>query len=352
MLLALIDLCVESGHPPSVLTTPQLARRVVELYWPQSRPFETRPDQTDRRTLLQNRGGQASVVRLISAYQQAHPDELSPPRRGPAGYPPAYQALLDAVEWVLVEYPLPRLQRVAGGEERFLYVIDWGEDVSKAAFLRYKQGAHLFADFDNRILLQPDAAASLIALSSVLRPLVQQQWQLWLQAQNQLPESALTAFLFGAERAALGPVREPLRALQGGRCFYCTGPLSSGPTQVDHFLPWARYPDNGLDNLVLAHDRCNHNKLHFLADQPYAERWARRIQDQGADLDAIAELARWPRDLDRTLGVVASTYQGLPTGVRLWQGVDRWRPLGDADLEAVHGFGRGLLRALSARPLA
>ena len=126
MLLALIDLCVESGHPPSVLTTPQLARRVVELYWPQARPFETRPDQNDRRTLLQNRGGQASVVRLISAYQQAHPDELSPPRRGPAGYPPAYQALLDAVEWVLVEYPLPRLQRVAGGEERFLYVINWG----------------------------------------------------------------------------------------------------------------------------------------------------------------------------------------------------------------------------------
>ena len=36
--------------------------------------------------------------------------------------------------------------------------------------------------------------------------------------------------------------------LQGGRCFYCEDALR-GPTDVDHFIPWARYPDNGLDNL-------------------------------------------------------------------------------------------------------
>jgi hypothetical protein len=337
VLLALIDLCVEAGHPPTSVTTAQLARRVVELYWPQVRPYPQA-----QRVLGQNRGGQATIARLVAEFRQAHPDLVSPPRTGPSA-PTGFDLLLDDVEWVLVEYPLPRLQRVGGGEERFIYVIGWGEDVSRAAFARYKRGAG--DTFDNRILFQPGAAESLVALASVVRPLVQQQWMVMVRAINGLPEAELDAFLFGAERVALATVQRPLRALQDGRCFYCGDALSGGASQVDHFLPWSRYPDDSLDNLLLAHDRCNREKLHFLADLDFARRWRDRSHEQAAQLDEIAASTRWPRDRARTFGVVASVYQGVPDGVRLWAGGDRLRRVDVADLPEVHGFGRGLLAA-------
>jgi hypothetical protein len=34
---------------------------------------------------------------------------------------------------------------------------------------------------------------------------------------------------------------------------------------VDHFIPWSRHADDGLDNLVAADARCNGQKRDFLA---------------------------------------------------------------------------------------
>src|SRR5205823_5825838 len=68
------------------------------------------------------------------------------------------------------------------------------------------------------------------------------------------------AFLFGAERVPLERVRGPIIELREGRCFYCAERLASRAGQtpdVDHFIPWSRYPDDGLENLVVAHARCN-----------------------------------------------------------------------------------------------
>jgi hypothetical protein len=43
VLLALIDVCLErtqaSGAPPDVITTRQLADKIVEIYWPHTVPF-------------------------------------------------------------------------------------------------------------------------------------------------------------------------------------------------------------------------------------------------------------------------------------------------------------------------
>ncbi len=342
VLLGLIDLCVEAGHPPTSVTTAQLARRVVELYWPQVRPFPA-----TRGVLRQNRGSLGKIAEMILAFRQSHPDLMSPPRTGPSS-PVGFAALIDEVEWKLVEMPLPRLQRVGGGDERFIYEINWKEGVSRPHFLRYKGGDG--AAFDNRILLQPGAAESLVALAAVIRPLVQQQWSVMVRAINALPEAELDGFLFGVERIALGALQRPLRALQGGRCFYCAGALATGPSEVDHFLPWSRYPDDGLDNLLLAHDSCNLKKLHFLADLDFGRRWQARSVEESARLDEIAGGARWVRDRTRTFGVVASVYQGVPDGVRLWSGGDRLRRVDIGDLGEVHGFGRGLLGIHSPDP--
>ncbi len=134
VLLALINLCAEStadGAPPTSITTPRLARRVAELYWPHARLF---PGETSR-ILHQNTGHrQAEIVRLLSRYRESHPEATSPSRaaiRNPA----AFDKLLTEVEWKLVEMPLPKLQRLLGtADEPFLYRIHWTDDITRRDF--------------------------------------------------------------------------------------------------------------------------------------------------------------------------------------------------------------------------
>ena len=57
LLLALLDVCLErtdaSGRPPTTVSTRDLARRVIELYWPQTNEYaglgEPRPVRHARR---------------------------------------------------------------------------------------------------------------------------------------------------------------------------------------------------------------------------------------------------------------------------------------------------------------
>jgi len=72
--------------------------------------------------------------------------------------------------------------------------------------------------------------------------------------------------LFGTERIDLAPLRHPLLDLQNGACFYC-GQRVKRAAHVDHFIPWSRYPDDGLDNLVVADSTCNSRKTDFLASE-------------------------------------------------------------------------------------
>ena len=325
VLLAMIDLCIEYGGAPTSITTAQLARRITELYWPQVRPYR----QTQK-ILQQSAGKQASIARLIEAFRKQHPNLTAAPK---ANTSPTYRKLLVEVEWILVEYPLPRLQRIGSTQERFLYEISWTESVKRADFTGL--------EFDNCIRFKPGAAESLLTLSAVLRPLLQQHWMAKLQQLNKLPESELEEFLFGAERVRLQPLQKPLRELQKGGCFYCEEALTA-KSQVDHFLPWSRYPDDGLDNLVLAHDSCNHSKLNFLAELSFARRWEQRNRACSAQLDQIAAQARWSRDQGRTFGIVAGVYQSLPDGVWLWGGKGNLVRAEQQVLEQLHQFGSGL----------
>lgn len=331
VLLGLIDVCVEAGHPPTSVTTAKLARRVIELYWCHTRDFEDV-------SLLQNAGQQAGILTLVRTYQASLRDVVSA-RMAAHIDARGFDALLREVEWVLIEYPLPRVQKVGVHHDAFIYRINWDERVKRSDFLT--RGARR-TDFDNNIRFVDGAAAQLIQLAPVLVSLLRSAWTSKVSALNELKEARLEQFLFGVDREKLGALQGPLRALQNGRCFYCDGSLSGGPSQVDHFLPWSRYPDDGLDNLLLAHDRCNLKKLHFLADLGFGRRWEQRSREQYARLDEIAQEARWPRERSRTFGVVASVYQGVPDGVRLWAG-DHLRRVEPSDLGEVHAFGRGLL---------
>lgn len=318
VLLALIDTCLEgvdaSGRPPSAVTPRQLAVRVIELYWPQARLYGTSSDEAI--VLRQNSSSQAEILTLICRFKsgigRGHEPSL---HRARLADHHSYTTLVDEVAWKLVEMPLPRLQRFGGGEP-FLYELNWDLDVRRSDYRQRPERFH--------IRLRPDVGGHLIRLAGLLRPLIQQQWVERIVHWNrrQVPELAtradLDAFLFGADRADLAPVRRELREAQARRCLYCQEELL-GRVQVDHFLPWARYPDDGIHNLVAAHPECNSRKRDALAAAQHVERWAERFRSPiGARLGHIAHERRWPAHPQRTLSVARAVYLRLPPDARLW----------------------------------
>jgi CRISPR/Cas system Type II protein with McrA/HNH and RuvC-like nuclease domain len=141
---------------------------------------------------------------------------------------------------------------------------------------------------------------------------------------NELDQHGLDEFLFGVSRTALEPVRAPLCELQKDRCFYCGERFARTDHRrpdVDHFIPWARYPDNGIHNLVAAHARCNERKRAFLAATPHVLQWTSRNwhdTEASSRLTAIASEASWDTNPERTRGVARSIYLHLPGDARLW----------------------------------
>jgi 5-methylcytosine-specific restriction endonuclease McrA len=238
-----------------------------------------------------------------------------------AGDPSAFEALREHVFITVVRMPLPKLQRMNRDDpfgQGFLYSIDWPDEVSAARVRSAK--------FDDRIHLQPGAGAMLVRLAGLVRPIVQRRWAEFVARRNRdvLDDLTLDEFLFGSERIGLHRVRPPLIELQGGRCFYCVESMGAR-ADVDHFLPWSRSGDDGIDNLVAAHGRCNNAKRASLPAEAHLARWLERSEQHRADLGAISEQVPWPRDVDRTMAVARALYLYQAPGTQLWVAPDTYR---------------------------
>jgi hypothetical protein len=90
----------------------------------------------------------------------------------------------------------------------------------------------------------------------------------------------------------------------------------------DHFIPWAREPDNGIENPVAADPRCNNDKRDFVASTGPLQRWTDTHFDAGKrPVDALEEISStlgWESHPDQTLAVARSIYLRLPEGTKLW----------------------------------
>ena len=94
-------------------------------------------------------------------------------------------------------------------------------------------------------------------------------------------------------------------------------PLSS-KVDVDHFVPWARHVDNGLFNLVAAHERCNGRKRDYLAVAEHVERWVDRAVTAKSRIDALATSIPWEAEHLRTGRAAAAIYGRMPEGALGW----------------------------------
>jgi 5-methylcytosine-specific restriction endonuclease McrA len=331
LLLGLFDAAMEGtaadGSAPRSLRGRALGRRVFELYWRQARPY------SDTGPLRQSKQRDV-VVKIAELRQQLQLAEHVPLDAARIAHPHAVGRLEREVVATVVRYPIPLLQRFGSGgsavEDRFIYEVPWDEGISPGRVHR--------DDFDDRLHLVDGAGKHLLAIAGLARPVVEREWLRHVARRNadQVDELRLESFLFGSERISLQRVRDPLLTVQSGRCFYCDG--ERGPWDVDHFLPWARWPDDRLDNLVVAHARCNNDKRAALAALDHVERWWPRLlpgDPLDRQLDELASSLDWPRRPDRTAGGARGLYLHQPQGTMLWAGPGQVEPL---DAERLRGL--------------
>lgn len=117
----------------------------------------------------------------------------------------------------------------------------------------------------------------------------------------------LETFMFGSARADLSEVAKVLDPLQQC-CFYCQQPIK-GKAQVDHFIPWSRYPRDTAHNFVLAHAACNRSKRDMLAAKPHLERWLEHLSRHGDEQGVLLAQLGFVSDQRCSLSVAEWAYQ-------------------------------------------
>jgi 5-methylcytosine-specific restriction endonuclease McrA len=214
--------------------------------------------------LRQSTHGQAEVLSLIVGARHTNDATLVGAQRRQV----AWERLVHRVQRVVHEQPLWKLQTVGAQPLEFLYPNAMGS---------------------RTITLRTGVSYCLRSFHGLISELVRAAWLRHVRRVNGDVLGStidLTGFLFGTERTSLSVYQPFLSDLQRGRCFYCQRSLGTGG-EVDHFIPWARYPVDLGHNFVLAHGNCNQSKSSHLGAVPYLERWVERN-----DLHAAA-LVRW-----------------------------------------------------------
>jgi 5-methylcytosine-specific restriction endonuclease McrA len=308
LLLALID-CAAMSPESDEIPTQAIAERVLALYYPQTRVYVAAGgvNRELRQISMKSSPVLRSVLALRLAGDAVGCRTATETRRR---LPGDYERAITAVEDTFVRYPIPLLQVVGSRSMPFLYAADWGEGTTVASL---RQGGR------DRVRLLPGVAARLVVLGPLLRPLIELHWvrdvARWTAMATE--DESLRSHLFGTDRvtfptALVGALRE----IQEGCCFYCGEPLTSRG-EVDHFLAWSRWPNDAIENLVLA-DRCNGAKSDHLVAPEHLDRWLQRT-DLASDLATIAAACRWESEPARSSALVRTTYGHLAAGTPLWR---------------------------------
>jgi 5-methylcytosine-specific restriction endonuclease McrA len=266
LLIALADLAVELGSDTDdqlVLTNRQIGERFVGLYWKHCLPYNSGRG-VDMGVLVQNKGKQAAVVSSITAFREKsgiHSLQL-------ASAHPEFGPLLTDVSRTVSDQPLNYLQNFGGGNDEFL-------------FERFAIA---------KIRLKPGVAYCLRRFYPLVQQLARSHWIEHIKANRQNlhilgAARDLESFLFASSRQSLEIMGRGLRKIDGARCFYCGRSLTV--IEVDHFIPFARYPRDLAHNFVLAHPGCNRSKSDTLAARVHLERWLDRLIRCQEDLTEI-----------------------------------------------------------------
>jgi len=339
VLIGLAELAIERQGSVSTreqtlhVTTRDLAEKVAELYWQHTRPVETvRGDSVV--VLRQNTGPRPAriAVGAIELREQVSRYRADPPTLASLKTvdPAVYESFLKKVERSLIEMPLPRLQRIDRFEDRFIYDISWSVEQTDTRSPRRKAFMKGVEDylaggsraFDSEIRLRPRVPRTLARFHGLIRDMVEARWIRMIERLNPEVHAGpdLHERLFGPKRVNLDAVREALRDLQEGRCFYCSD--RAVRTAVDHFIPWSAFPNDRIENLVVSHPRCNADKSACLASTDHVRKWVVRFTPGAVALVQLQEAAvelGWRHEPKTSLAIARHVYARYPSGTPLWR---------------------------------
>lgn len=339
ILTALEEAADRSGRVPETLPVRAVARPIVRLLWQQVAPFVP-PGSSDAihlRQMRPNGRGEPSFWKLTRearqrAEAQGLPDLAALERDDPA----FVEGLVTRIVAAAVKNPVPRLQVIGGDHVPFLYHWRWGTDRSPRPVVA-EQGRD---DGEPQLAFLPHAAAELLRLAAILRPVIEERIVNDVATYNNLHTAVETVrdHLFGVERWAIPKVlRDALREAQDNRCAYCNVPLTR-ESHVDHFVPWVWRPNNAVDNLLVVDCRCNAAKHDRLAGLEHVESWVEGLPGRveigrqlGPDVTGVYT------DAARSVGIARRSYGQLGADRRLWVAADQPpRPAGLRELAAIN----------------
>jgi 5-methylcytosine-specific restriction endonuclease McrA len=311
LLVALTELAVERGRDDGgtlTLRISWIAEKFSELYWPQTVHYSTGAVGTTPTVLAQNLGRSARVLTVLRELRASTGVSTIAAARRSVEWPTALREIARTVR----DQPLRYLQNVGGETIPFLY---------------------RFTTEPGTIELQPGVACNLRRFQGLVHQLARAGW---VRHVRENPRNSrvigdagdLEAFMFGLARASLEPARDPLAELQSRRCFYC-GESLGAHGEVDHFVPWSKYPRDLAHNFVLAHAACNRSKSDLLAGLAHLEKWRERNARQGDEISGVLGQRGFLVDPECSLVVARWAYrQAASTGAHAWTMAARRESIG------------------------
>ena len=310
LLRSLADLAVLKGDDSGSeleISIKDIAKVFIDLYWRQTRPF-CASGNPQGQVLRQNTGQQAAIIQSIAMVQAEHRGSLPLLQHDPI----RWSRLIGDVANTVATMPLWKLQRVGDEVVEFLY-----PNIGKG----------------RTICLKPGVAYCLRNFYGILRNLIEGAWVNYVRNQNLQALGYCTdlgSFLFGAERVALNVYRPILAEVQNGTCFYCHQPLRQ-KGDVDHFIPWSKYPIDLGHNFVLVHVKCNRQKRDFLAAEEHLGTWVERNNLHGRSLNQFFVQARVANSLESSVSISRWAYsQTASANGLVWVKDDEYQHLGSS----------------------
>lgn len=309
LLMALAELSVESEQVDEKLelSMAAIAEKFVELYWPQTAPYTSGAHDSVAGVLCQNQGKQTAVINALMMLRDGGVSTITQAKKSLS-----WSAVIKTISRTVVAMPVQYLQNVGGALVPFLYQ---------------------YPNPTGKIVLNSGVAEMLRTFHQLIQQLSRAGWVKHIRENKQNAEivgqvDELETFMFGSSRTSLSQAVEYLRKLQSGKCFYCTETLKQA-VDVDHFIPWSKYPRDLAHNFVLAHASCNRKKSDMLAAQQHLHNWLDRNQKYG--LEIAGELSGLIADNDCSNRVALWAYEhGIVAGSHGWVGDRHTEPLTQA----------------------
>jgi hypothetical protein len=90
---------------------------------------------------------------------------------------------------------------------------------------------------------------------------------------------------------------------------------------MDHFFPWARYPNDGFAKLVVARSSCNLAKSDHVVVFDHYQHWQERNADKTAliSIDEMAIQSKWEVRLTESLNITQIIYGRVEDCIELWR---------------------------------